>query len=111
MFMNKFSQRVTYWAPVAGDDGFGKGNLAAPIVVKARWDDKRESTVDVHGMEIVSKAVIYTPDSTTLEVDGYAYLGVSKEVNPRTVDGAFKIVNVGRIPDLRNLQAIRTAIL
>jgi hypothetical protein len=111
MFLTWRTQDITYWAPLPGDDGFGKRNLASPIQFMGRWTDKQEQTVDARGNEIISKSEIYTDDDTALAIDGYLFQGTTDVVDPRPLKGAFKILNIGRVPNLRNLEALRTAIL
>lgn len=112
MFNNGFNQVITYWAPLPGDDGFGKLVLAAPITIKGRWEDKQEQTINAQGREIISRAHILTPSKVVpLAIGGYLFLGVSTNLDPRKVAGAYEIQNTGSIPDLRNLEQLRTSIL
>lgn len=112
MFMSaSYNQTVTYWAPTGGDDGFGKKTLAAPIAISARWEDRQEQFLDAKGMQSVSKAHVRVKDSQSIQIDGFLYLGSSVATDPRTVDGAFQIMQLTRVPDLRNLEAEKVAIL
>jgi hypothetical protein len=106
-------QEITYWARLEGDDGYGKQNLAPPKVFKGRWNDKQESVLDARGIEIISKAEVRYPDSMTLTVDGWLYLGSSTANDPRTLSNppAYQIRNIAGTPDLRNLEQVNVAIL
>lgn len=111
MFNNAFRQVATYWAPLGGDNGFGKINLAAPVSVKCRWEDKQDQTIDAKGKEIISKAYVYFPDTQQVGIGGYLLLGISTNLDPRQVTSAWEIKNTNRVPNIRNLQALITAIL
>ena len=112
MFLkNSYKQDITYWAPTGGDDGFGKKVLASPTAILGRWEDTQIQLVNAQGQQTISKAVIYTLDSEDLQIDGYLYLGTSTATDPRSISGAYPIIQVGRIPDLRNLEAVKTAVL
>jgi hypothetical protein len=108
---SNYRQRVTYWAPVPGDTGSGAELVAAPRIVRARWEDKRQQMLDSRGQQTVSKAEIYTEDDTIIELDGFLFNGITTETEPRNVEGAYQVIQVVRVPDLRNLHAENVAIV
>lgn len=112
MFLkSSYREEITYWAPTGRDDGFGKKVLASPVSFKARWVDEQEQILDSKGMQTISKAKVFVDDAQSVEIDGFLYPGVSFAADPRGVDGAFQVMMVNRVPDLRNLQAVKVAIL
>lgn len=108
---SNYRQKVTYWAPIPGDTGTGAKLMAAPITIKARWEDKQEQILNAKGQQTISKAQIYTSDDTILEIDGFLYNGITTEAEPRNVDGAFQVIQIMRVPDLRNLMAENVTII
>jgi hypothetical protein len=108
---NNFQQKVTYWAPLPGDTGTGAKLMAAPRTLKVRWEDKQEQILDTKGQQTISKAMVFTPSDDPLEIDGFLYYGISVIPEPRNVLNAFAIIQIMRIPDLRNLMAENVAII
>jgi hypothetical protein len=74
-----------------------------------RWEDRAEAIRNKNGGEYVTKSRVFAGQD--LSLDGYLYLGESDEVDPRTVDGAYEIQQISKIPDLSNLETIYTAYL
>lgn len=108
---SNYHQKVTYWAPLPGDTGTGAKLMAAPITLKVRWEDKQEQILDSKGQQTISKAEIYLPPDMPVEIDGFFYNGISTIADPRTVENAFQVLQIMRIPDLRNLTAQNVAII
>lgn len=108
---SNYNQKVTYWAPMAGDDGAGGELVAAPKILKVRWEDKVEQIFNSKGQQQVSKAQIFINSNDTVEIDGFLYNGISTDPQPRNVPGAYQVVQVMRVPDLRNLNAENVAII
>lgn len=92
-----FNQQITYWAP-GSPDGFGGFLYAEPVILKAKWEDRTELITDAFNNEYVSRSRVFV--DRDMQVDGYLYLGVSHAVDPRTVNGAHRIRDFRKIPDL-----------
>lgn len=101
-------QDVTYWAPT-GTDKFNKRAWAAPVVIKARWEDRIETVQSKDGSTYTSKTRVLT--SAVLALDGYLMLGASNATDPTVIDGAYEIQALGRQPDLRNATSMSVAYL
>jgi hypothetical protein len=106
-----YQQKVTYWAPIPGDSGTGAELVAAPKTVKVRWEDRQEQILNSRGQQQISKAQIFTSSDEPLEIDGFVYYGITKDLEPRNVPGAYQVIQILRIPDLRNLMAENVAII
>jgi hypothetical protein len=110
-----YKQEITYWAPIAGDDGYGTQALANPCVFLGRWHQKQQTILSGKGEEIVSRATIYFPDHIDIELDGWLYLGkVLQPVatqNPSNIFEAYIVRQVSEVPDLRNLKSLKFAVI
>lgn len=103
-------QTATYWPPASGGANlFGAQPFGAPVAMDCRWEQKAELFMDKNGKEVVSRAKVFFAAPNQPELGGYLFEGdATGEADPRTVVGAYEIRSVGRIPDLRNLQALVT---
>lgn len=97
---------ITYWAPKS-TDVFGGDTFYPPKHIKARWESSNELIRVKTGEEDVVKSVIYLNDA--LDINGYLYNGISHLTDPRAVDGASEIRQVGSMSDLRNLKQMNVA--
>ena len=120
-------QKAAYWAPVPDQfDIMGQPLLAAPVVVKCRWEDKSEEFISLTGTRDVSNAKVYSDTDT--HVNGFLYLlnagiPVAKTVTdaqllatiPDATDpmlsGGWKIRKFEKTPNLRAKEFIRLAIM
>lgn len=91
-------QTATYWAPTSLVE-FGTVRLATPILIQCRWQGRAVSFTNPQGEQRVSRAVVYV--DRELEVGGVIALGdhLSTE-NPRDVDSAQTVAQVGMSPSL-----------
>lgn len=94
----RMKQTATYWGRPT-DDGLGNKTFPAPETLGVRWEAKSELFRDSEANEVSSTAVVYVPKA--LEIEGYLYLGESAEADPRGVDGAHEIRQIGGTPNLR----------
>lgn len=92
-------QSATYWARLG--EGAQGPVYGSPTAITVHWENRHELFMTAKGDEEVSNAVVYADQ--VLDVDGYLYLGTSVVVDPRNVDGAFRIRASLSIPDLRNV--------
>jgi len=104
------SQSVTWWPATAGD-GFGGDVFSAPVLLSARWEDRQETFYGaLDRRELVSKAVVFLEQDVA--VGDYLCRGnQTTQSNPTSVAGALKIQRYDKIPDLRNLDAVRRVVL
>ena len=110
----KFIKKVTaqtavYWAAPSAD-GFGGMSFSDPVELTppngVRWDEKVQLIMDKGitstGKEIVSNAVVLL--NQDVEEQGYLYLGSLDDLDsgeqddPLTVEGAYEIKQVEKIP-------------
>jgi len=91
---------LTYWPPDA-KDGYNQIVPSEPVIIKGHW---RQSTVLLDSemqSNITSKAQIWS--TSELKNEGYLFEGVSKETDPRQVEGAEKILDVLRGDSIRGV--------
>ena len=100
-------QDATYWARLG--EGAQGPIYDTPAAITVHWENRQELFVTSKGDEELSNAVVYADQE--LGVDGYLYLGTSVTVDPRDVNGAFRIRASLLIPDLRNVSNEYRAIL
>ena len=103
----RFPHSVTYWA--ATPDGFGGHSFSDPQVIKGRWEDHTEETIDSAGNKMISQARVFLASDITLP--GYLFLGVSEADDPTTLTGAFPARRFDKIPDIRSASYLRKAVL
>lgn len=107
----QFRMILTYWAPGGGDDGYGKPVLAAPQPFRGHWSDKDQTFLNARGEQIVSRATIHYPSYLTIVPDGWLAKGIHNETDPSTVPGAIIIRKTSEVPDIRNLEVIKVAMV
>lgn len=85
--------------------------MAPPVLLSVRWEDRQEKfSSSVNRQELVSNAVVYL--DRDVSVGDYLALGNQLTQNdPSVVPGASKIERFDKMPDLRNLDSVRRAIL
>lgn len=96
-------QTISYWA-FAGIDRFGKASFAAPVTLRARWQDVAVLFKDAQGQQRTSSAVIYPEYNLTLK--GYVKRGTDESFNPVGLDGAFEILQEADSPNLRGTMTL-----
>lgn len=95
---------ITYWAPGV-PDGYGGVTYGAPLALKGRWEDKQEEYLNAKLEEELSNAIVFFPSSVNIQNDGgYLYNGASVATDPTKVANAFRIAQVLKTPDLRNVK-------
>jgi hypothetical protein len=102
---------ITYWAPAGGDDGYGNPTMLPPIYFKGHWSDKDQTFLSARGEQIVSRATVHYPEEVTVVPDGWLFNGVSTAANPHDVPGAIIIRKVTTVPNIRNLEEIKVAMV
>lgn len=118
-----FRQTATYWRPGtsatsgATYDKYGDPDLSSPFYLSdqgtrqsVRWEDKAEKFIRDNGDEEMSHAIVWS-NTTAFAVGGYLYKGHSTATDPETVRGAFQILRVEAIPDIKGRNTIYKAIL
>jgi hypothetical protein len=111
----RFSLRQTavYWAP-AGADGFGRPTLAAPVVVRCRWEDGVHDVINGEGEVVASGATVFL--ATPVLPGGVLYLGKLSDVTApgwllivKDNVGTREIISTDTVPDLKGRQKLITA--
>jgi len=113
--IEKFIERIAvqtaiYWGNPE-PDAYGTNTYDDPIDIKVRWEDKAEIIIDsrsgqTYGKEVMSRAKI-TPIQD-LELEGFLKLGSTDDydsstdiTNPKTVDEAYGIRKISKVPMIR----------
>lgn len=87
---------ITYWS-LGSTNAQGFIGFSAPILLKGRWEDRREQVVDDKGEEITTDSVAYLPQK--VDVDGYLHQGDKRSVaDPTTLPQARRIAAFRSIP-------------
>ena len=94
---NAANMDITHWAQGA-PDGYGGNSYSAPVVLKGRWEKRTDLVVSPNGENITSKARIFLDKEIGL--GDYLYLGSSTVSDPRTVSGAYEVLQVRKIPSV-----------
>ena len=93
-------QTATYWAPSSTPfNEYGDPNLATPLPIKVRWEDRAERFINMKGDEDHSRAIVWTLREVV--VGSYLYLGDVTTANPETVVGADQVRRVEFTPDIK----------
>ena len=102
-----------YWPPETNYDKFGVPIPEQPIQVSCRYEENLKEIIDVTGTVRMSKAQIYS--DRDLETGGIFMLGtlddVDDYVDPKENDGAWEIITVEKIPNLKRTKFLRLAYL
>lgn len=108
-YQGMLKQKATWWS--VSPNGFGGDIFAAPALLDCRWENRQEVfTGQIDRRELVSNAVVYL--NQDVSVGDYLVEGdQTAQTDPTGVVGAFKIQRFDSIPDLRNLQKVRRAVL
>lgn len=110
-FTDYMEQTATYWAPGV-PDGYGKLDFTAvtPVTITCRWQNVAQLFRDNNGREQISNAIVYTDQ--LVAVRGYLGLGdiaETGETDPRNIDGAIEIRQIGDSPDIDNNEVLYKA--
>uniref|UniRef100_A0A6M3IVL1 Uncharacterized protein n=1 Tax=viral metagenome TaxID=1070528 RepID=A0A6M3IVL1_9ZZZZ len=106
-------QTAVYWPPTGGRDRFGKVQYGTAIELRVRWEDVQEEFIDENGTRQLSKSLVYVGED--LMVGGVLWLGTLATVehlnDPKANDGAFEIKGIGKLPNLKATEFLRTCFL
>lgn len=97
LYTDDMNQTATYWAPGALD-AYGTPGFGSPVTLACRWQGKTDLIRTPDGREVVSSSVVYP--EYELATGGWLYLGTSVAADPRLVEGAYEVLNVGHSRDL-----------
>lgn len=105
-------QDVTHW-PVTGTDGFGGFTYGTPVLLKGRWEGKRELFLNEKGEEVTSEAIVYLDVDTDmgdfLALDDHTTVPIPSNLSSPA--RAWRIRGTNKTTDLRNLDCIRKVFL
>lgn len=105
-------QLAVYWSSQKFDD-FGQPIPLEPVEIKCRWEDVQVEYLTKDGTKQVSNSVVYV--DRDVELDGFLWLGELSELTSQTVpeqnEGAHRIKQVNKIPNLKAKEFLITAIL
>lgn len=66
MSLMTMHQTCTYWAQGAWDADGGSYASVAPVLLGCRWQDQQKLIRDSGGLEVMSSAVVYTPQAVAM---------------------------------------------
>jgi hypothetical protein len=105
-------QTAVYWAPI-GYDNTGHPEWDDPIEIDCRWEDVTEEFIDPTGTRFFSTAKVYVDQD--VELGGVLMLGELDDLesgsDPKANEGAWEIKRFEKLPNLRNTENLRTALL
>lgn len=112
-----FKDKCTNWGVTS--DGKGGFTYAAPILIDCNWSEKNELAMNRNGEEFTSKSIVYLKgvdiaEGSYLAQGDFVTVGTgSNPVTDPTVvpNQAFRVRAYNRSTGLRNLEAIRKAVL
>ena len=108
------------------NNGRGKYTFGVVEEILVRWEDETENfakdsrsriQIGKDGKEFRTNATLYTTNVPTggWDLDGYMYLGHMVDLNsnfdPYSVDGAWEIKQINKIPSLNNVDEVLYQIL
>ena len=105
-------QKAVYWAYLSVDT-YGRPTWSAPVEIDCRWEDVNEEFLDEHSERQISMSKVYV--DRDMKVGSVLMLGELDsgvdEDNPKDNDNAWEIRRFERLPNLKNTETLRTAIL
>lgn len=113
MLAGAYRHSVTYWAPNPLD-GFGNRSFAAPVLLKARWQDRTDLNVGNTQEFKPSKAQVHLQQA--VELGGYLAKGDYAEIDvpitdPTTLTNAHMILRYDEIPSVQGNEYNRKALM
>ena len=120
MNFNKFLKQVCVYWPLQGIesngsdyDSEGQPLYSVPCELACRWEDKAEKYINAQGEETVSSSVVLLNED--VQLSGVLMLGtlddITDENEPLQNDNAFEIKSVGKMPDIKAKNFLRTVYL
>lgn len=108
-YKGMLKQKATWWS--VAPDSFGGDIFGTPLLLDCRWESRSEVFIgQIDRRELVSNAVVFL--DRDISVGDYLFEGDQTLVaDPSGLAGSFKVQRFDKIPDLRNLEAVRRAIL
>ena len=112
-------QTAVYWELASNDSGgvayddYGNPIMGTPVEIKCRWEDVIEEIIDSKGTARISSSTVYVDrDMVAGEI---LMLGsrtdISDPVNIKENDGAYEIMKVGKLPNIKATEFLRTVYL
>lgn len=107
-------QVCSYWAAPSYSSA-GAITYAQPIDLKCRWEDTQIKYTTAQGEEKISRSVVYVGQD--LDLGGWLALGTvaalstEQKNNPALVDGAGRIQNFSKVPNMKAKEFLRKATL
>ena len=102
-------QKATWWS--VSPDGFGGDTFGSPVLLDCRWENRQEVFIgQIDRKELISNAVVFI--NQDIAVGDYLVEGDQiAQVDPSELPNSFKVQRFDSVPDLRNLQKVRRAVL
>lgn len=102
------NQVATYWAPT-GENLYGVNSFASPIAITCHWEDRTDLVRNPKGEEFTTSAVVFV--DRVLVSGGFLCKGDFTVISDPFLTGAKEIRGFTQIPDLRNVDTTRKALL
>lgn len=90
-------ETITLW-PVAFRDHRGQPAFAAPLTIKARWEDVEERFVNDAGEAEQSRALVFV--DRVVEKGARLFHGISSSTEPESLPGTFLVKQYRQDPSL-----------
>jgi len=112
-------QTAIYWAPDSVDQ-YGQTTYLSPVELRCRWEDVMQEIITADGAKQVSKTKVMVNEDVviggvmmlgSLESGDSGESGGLNEEDPKANEGAWEIINVGKIPNFRATEFLRLAYL
>ena len=101
-----------YWAPT-GFDQYGQPTLGSPKEMACRWADVIQQAIDKEGTLVESKGSVMVGED--LEVGGVLMNGKMTDIvyaeDPKRNSDAYEIIQFINIPNLKQTEYVRVALL
>ena len=109
---NNLRQTAVYWGNPT-EDGYGNYTYDDPVEITCRWGEVTEVLTGPQGEELVSQAKVQVKQD--LDENGLLFLGdlddlsAAEEADPTTVEAAYRILKVDKVPTIHGRAFFRRA--
>lgn len=109
------NQTAVYWGKGSGSgiDSYGNPVFDDPVEINCRWEDVQEEFIDSMDIRQTSRSKVYVEED--LEIGGVLMLGEYDtsldDVNPKNNTNAWEIRAFNKIPNIRNTETVKVALL
>jgi len=98
---SKLEDQITYWES-NGSNRYGEETFAAPVITRARWEDRQEQVRTPSGDILISKAVVFVEDA--MKIGDMVAKGDFTGISDPSMAGASEVQHTFSIPSMRTNQ-------